>query len=171
MCIYLIIHDMLIIVSCLLVIRVDEQMELHIVMLTSILQVYSRLGLDLHFRTFFYFKCIYQESLVNNYSSYFLLLLLCLYECAKYQLSLPKLECCGSYILSIIMRNSQKVDEISRAQNLYWGRYSLSDPMPFLLSFIDFLKTMWRHQTQSVLYPPKTNHLSLSRKWNECPIR
>ena len=38
--------------SCLFAIRVDEWMESHIVVLTSVLQVYSRLGLDLHFRTF-----------------------------------------------------------------------------------------------------------------------
>ena len=52
MCIGLIIHGVLIIILCLLTIQVDEWMEMYIVVLISILHVYSRLGLDLHLRTF-----------------------------------------------------------------------------------------------------------------------
>ena len=56
MCFYLIIRNALIVYFVLIAVRVDEWMESHIVVLTSALKVFSRLGLDLHFRTFFLFR-------------------------------------------------------------------------------------------------------------------
>ena len=126
--------------SCLFAIRVDEWMKSHIVVLTFVLQVYSRLGLDLHFRTFFYFICIYQESLVINIINSFYfpsLLLLCVNAhistviTETRVLRQPHIEYC-------IMRNSQKVDAISRTRNLCWGQNSLSDPIPSLYLFLVF---------------------------------
>ena len=44
-----------------------------------------------------------------------------------------------------------------------------TDPMSSLSSFSSFLKTWWQLETQNILHPPETNHLSMSHKWNGCP--